>query len=155
MKTKYDLACLRTAQVWSELSSATRKKVGAVVWKDNSIIGIGYNGTPSGFANECETPEGLTKPEVLHAESNALAKVACSTNSSIGATMYITCSPCVECAKLIIQCGIRRVVYLDMYRDAAGIQLLQKANIEVEHAQIQAGGYSADPRNGSNQQANS
>jgi len=134
MKTKYDLACLKTAKVWSQLSSANRKKVGAVVWKNNSIIGIGYNGTPSGFPNACETLEGLTKPEVLHAESNALAKVACSTSSSVGATMYITCSPCVECSKLIIQCGITRVVYLESYRDAAGIELLEKANIEVYHA---------------------
>jgi dCMP deaminase len=144
MKTKYDLACLQTAQVWASLSSANRKKVGAVVWKDNSIIGIGYNGTPSGFPNICETIEGLTKPEVLHAESNALAKVACSTNSSIGATMYITCSPCVECAKLIIQCGIKRVVYLELYRDAAGIELLRKANVEVEHGEIQVGRHSID-----------
>jgi len=126
------------AEVWGSLSKARRKKVGCLIVKEGAIISDGYNGTPKGFDNNCELridehdPEALlTKPEVLHAESNAITKLAKSTQSSDKATMYTTIAPCVECSKLIIQCGIERVVYKEFYRDNDGIKLLKKANIEV------------------------
>ena len=130
-----DSAYMDMAQRWGLLSTARRKKVGCLIVKGGTIISDGYNGTPKGFDNNCET-EGLgdtlyTKPEVLHAESNAITKLAKSTQSSDGATMYITISPCVDCSKLIIQSGISRVVYGELYRDDEGIKLLKKANIQV------------------------
>lgn len=119
------------AQVWAENSYCNRRKVGALIVKDKMIISDGYNGTPSGFENVCEDEEGHTKPYVLHAEANAITKVAKSNNSSNGATLYVTAAPCMECAKLIIQSGIRRVVYLESYRLSEGIELLERAGIEV------------------------
>lgn len=127
---------LRMARIWSENSYCERRRVGALIVKDKSIISDGYNGTPSGFENLCEDEEGRTKPYVLHAEANAITKVAKSGNSSDGATLYVTASPCIECAKLIIQAGIRRVVYSEMYRYSDGIDLLQKAGIEVNLIEI-------------------
>lgn len=127
---------LRMARIWSENSYCERRCVGALIVKDKSIISDGYNGTPSGFENICEDEEGHTKPYVLHAEANAITKVAKSSNSSEGATLYVTASPCIECAKLIIQAGIRRVVYSEMYRCCDGIELLQKAGIEVDLIKI-------------------
>ena len=149
MPSQHDLdeTYLQMAFTWASLSRARRKKVGCLIVKDGAIISDGYNGTPKGFDNNCEdrhypgrecvprTPsiETLeTKPEVLHAESNAITKLAKSTQSSDGATMYITISPCLDCAKLIIQSGIRRVVYGELYRDDHGIKLLEKANIQVD-----------------------
>lgn len=127
---------LRMARIWSENSYCERRRVGALIVKEKSIISDGYNGTPSGFENICEDEEGHTKPYVLHAEANAITKVAKSSNSSEGATLYVTASPCIECAKLIIQAGIRRVVYSEMYRCCDGIELLQKAGIEVDLIKI-------------------
>lgn len=127
---------LRMARIWSENSYCERRRVGALIVKDKSIISDGYNGTPSGFENLCEDEEGHTKPYVLHAEANAITKVAKSGNSSDGATLYVTASPCIECAKLIIQSGIRRVVYSEMYRYSDGIDLLQKAGIAVDLIEI-------------------
>lgn len=127
---------LRMARIWSENSYCERRQVGALIVKDKSIISDGYNGTPSGFENLCEDEEGHTKPYVLHAEANAITKVAKSGNSSDGATLYVTASPCIECAKLIIQAGIRRVVYSEMYRYSDGIELLQKAGIGVDLIEI-------------------
>lgn len=127
---------LRMARIWSENSYCERRQVGALIVKDKSIISDGYNGTPSGFENLCEDEEGHTKPYVLHAEANAITKVAKSGNSSDGATLYVTASPCIECAKLIIQAGIRRVVYSEMYRYSDGIELLQKAGIEIDFIEI-------------------
>ena len=136
-QNKLDKTYLKMAEAWGEMSHAVRKKVGCLIVKDGAIVSDGYNGTPSGFDNNCEfgfTQQGLTtKPEVLHAESNALTKLARSTNSSDGATLYTTCSPCLDCAKLIIQSGIKRVVYGDNYRECRGLELLEKANIQVEH----------------------
>lgn len=120
------------AGVWARNSYCKRRQVGALLVKDRMIISDGYNGTPSGFDNICEDESGATKPYVLHAEANAITKVAQSGNSSKGATLYVTASPCMECAKLIIQSGIRRVVYRDEYRLTDGIDLLRKAGIEVE-----------------------
>lgn len=132
-----DRVYLKMADCLSELSKAERAKVGCLVVKDTHIISEGVNGTPAGFDNSCEyydwTEQLRTKPEVLHAESNALSKLARSTNSSEGATMYLTLSPCFDCAKLIIQAGIKRVVFSNKYRCESGIALLQKANIEVVH----------------------
>ena len=128
---KFDRSYLRMAQVWAENSYCNRRKVGALIVKDKMIISDGYNGTPSGFENVCEDEEGHTKPYVLHAEANAITKVAKSNNSSNGATLYVTAAPCMECAKLIIQSGIRRVVYLESYRLSDGIELLGRAGIEV------------------------
>ncbi len=119
------------ARIWSANSYCLRRKVGALIVKDRMIISDGYNGTPSGFENECEDENDRTKPYVLHAEANAITKVAKSNNSSEGSTLYITASPCLECAKLIIQSGIIRVVYADDYRISDGIELLKKANVEV------------------------
>jgi len=126
-----DLRYLRMARIWAENSYCQRRKVGALVVKDKMIISDGYNGTPSGFENVCEDENGLSKTYVLHAEANAITKLARSGNNSDGATLYVTASPCIECAKLIIQCGIRRVVYAEQYRLDDGINLLKRANIEV------------------------
>ena len=126
-----DRRYMRMAFIWSENSYCKRRKVGALLVKDKMIISDGYNGTPSGFENICEGENNATKPYVLHAEANAITKVARSNNSSNGATLYVTSSPCIECAKLIIQAGIRRVVYSDAYRLSDGIELLKRANIEL------------------------
>ncbi|WP_333693218.1 deoxycytidylate deaminase [Flavobacterium sp.] len=129
---KYDKAYLRIAKEWSRLSYCKRKQVGAIIVKDRMIISDGYNGTPSGFENCCEDESGVTKWYVLHAEANAILKVAGSTQSCEGATLYITLSPCKECSKLIHQSGIKRVVYHEGYKDDSGIQFLEKAGVEVE-----------------------
>jgi dCMP deaminase len=128
---QFDIRYLEMARIWSANSYCLRRKVGALIVKDRMIISDGYNGTPSGFENECEDENDRTKPYVLHAEANAITKVAKSNNSSEGSTLYITASPCLECAKLIIQSGIIRVVYADDYRISDGIELLKKANVEV------------------------
>ncbi len=130
-QTILDLRYLRMARIWAENSYCVRRKVGALVVKDKMIISDGYNGTPSGFENVCEDDNNVTKPYVLHAEANAITKVARSSNNSDGSTLYVTAAPCVECAKLIIQSGIKRVVYGEKYRLEEGIELLRKANIEV------------------------
>ena len=124
-----DQRYLRMARIWAENSYCQRRQVGALVVKNKMIISDGYNGTPSGFENICE--DGLTKPYVLHAEANAITKLARSNNNSDGATLYVTASPCIECAKLIIQAGIKRVVYGEKYRLEDGINLLKRANIEL------------------------
>ena len=124
---------MRMARVWAENSYCVRRKVGALLVKEHMIISDGYNGTPSGFENICEDENNVSKPYVLHAEANALTKVARSNNSSDGATLYVTASPCIECAKLIIQSGIKRVVYGEMYRLTDGLDLLQRAGIEIEY----------------------
>ncbi|MBF6628575.1 MAG: dCMP deaminase family protein [Proteiniphilum sp.] len=124
-----DKRYMRMAFIWAENSYCKRRKVGALLVKDKMIISDGYNGTPSGFENVCEDDDNVTKPYVLHAEANAITKVARSNNSSDGATLYVTSSPCIECAKLIIQAGITRVVYSDAYRLSDGINLLSKAHI--------------------------
>ncbi|MCM1490075.1 MAG: dCMP deaminase family protein [Muribaculum sp.] len=123
---------LRMSMIWSENSYCRRRKVGALIVRDNMIISDGYNGTPSGFPNICEE-DNVTFPYVLHAEANAITKVARSNNSSDGATLYVTASPCMECSKLIIQAGIKRVVFSDLYRIQDGLELLRKAGIEVVH----------------------
>lgn len=133
---KYDKAYLRIAKEWSQLSYCKRKQVGAIIVKDRMIISDGYNGTPSGFENCCEDEEGLTRWDVLHAEANAILKVARSTQSCEGATLYITLSPCKECSKLIHQSGIKRVVYHNGYRDDSGLQFLIKAGIDVQHIAV-------------------
>ncbi len=130
---KYDKAYLRIASEWGQLSYCKRKKVGAIIVRDKMIISDGYNGTPSNFENTCEDPDGLTLWYVLHAEANAILKVAHSTQSCEGATLYITLSPCRECSKLIHQSGIKRVVYRNGYRDDSGLDFLRKAGVEVEH----------------------
>ena len=135
-KSKLDLRYLRMARIWSENSYCLRRQVGALVVKDKMIISDGYNGTPSGFENVCEE-DGVTKPYVLHAEANAITKIARSGNNSEGATLYVTDSPCIECAKLIIQAGIRRVVFARSYRLTDGIDLLRRAGIEVEQLPIE------------------
>jgi dCMP deaminase len=124
-----DKRYMRMAFIWAENSYCKRRKVGALLVKDKMIISDGYNGTPAGFENVCEDEHNVTKPYVLHAEANAITKVARSNNSSEGATLYVTSSPCIECAKLIIQAGIKRVVYADTYRLSEGIDLLSRANI--------------------------
>ena len=129
---KFDDKYLQMAAVWAKNSYCKRRQGGALLVKDKMIISDGYNGTPSGFENVCEDENGVTKPSVLHAEANAISKVAKSGNSSAGATLYITASPCIECAKLIIQAGITRVVYKDEYRLLDGVELLRRAGIEVE-----------------------
>ena len=126
-----DRRYLRMSRIWAENSYCTRRKVGALIVKDKMIISDGYNGTPSGFENVCELEDGTTKPYVLHAEANAITKVAKSSNNSLGATLYVTASPCLECAKLIIQSGIKRVVYSEMYRLDDGLRLLERAGIET------------------------
>ncbi|MDY4614968.1 MAG: dCMP deaminase family protein [Bacteroidaceae bacterium] len=131
-----DSRYLRMARIWSENSYCQRRRVGALIVKDKRIISDGYNGTPSGFENVCEDEDHLTKPYVLHAEANAITKIARSNNNSDGSTLYVTDSPCVECSKLIIQAGIRRVVYAREYRLTDGIELLRRAGIEVEYHNI-------------------
>jgi len=128
---KFDEKYLEMAAVWATNSYCKRRQVGALLVKDRMIISDGYNGTPSGFENVCEE-NGITKPYVLHAEANAITKVAKSGNNSSGATLYVTASPCIECAKLIIQAGIKRVVYKDEYRLNDGVDLLRRAGVEVE-----------------------
>ena len=130
-RNKYDKAYLRIAKEWGLLSYCKRKKVGAIIVKDRMIISDGYNGTPSGFENCCEDEEGVTRWDVLHAEANAILKVARSTQSCEGATLYITLSPCKECSKLIHQAGIKRVVYNNGYRDDSGIAFLKKASVKM------------------------
>lgn len=126
-----DKRYMRMANIWAENSYCQRRKVGALIVKDKMIISDGYNGTPSGFENVCEDEHNTTKPYVLHAEANAITKIARSNNSSDGATLYVTASPCIECSKLIIQAGIKRVVYSEKYRLEDGIDLLKRAGIEV------------------------
>ena len=130
---KYDIAYLRMAKEWSKLSYCNRKQVGALIVKGKMIISDGYNGTPTGFENKCEDDEGNTKWYVLHAEANAILKVASSTQACMGATLYITMSPCKECSKLIHQSGIIRIVYLNEYKDNSGIAFLEKAGVSIQH----------------------
>lgn len=130
-ETKFDYSYIKMASIWAKNSYCKRRQVGALIVKERMIISDGYNGTPSGFENICEDETGATKPYVLHAEANAISKIAKSGNSSEGSTMYVTASPCLECAKLIIQAGIKRVVYKDEYRLTDGIDLLKRAGIEV------------------------
>jgi dCMP deaminase len=129
---KYDVAYMRMAMEWGKLSHCHRKKVGALIVKDKMIISDGYNGTPSGFENPCEDENGYTKWYVLHAEANAISKVASSTQSCQGATLYITLSPCKECSKLIHQAGIKRVVYHVVYKDTSGLDFLKRAGVELK-----------------------
>ena len=131
-----DSRYLRMAQIWSENSYCVRRKVGALIVRDNMIISDGYNGTPSGFPNVCEE-NNVTFPYVLHAEANAITKVARSNNSSEGGTLYVTASPCMECSKLLIQSGIKRVVFSDLYRIQDGLDLLRKAGIKVVHMPLE------------------
>ena len=133
---KFDSRYLEMAEIWAHNSYCKRRQVGALLVKDKMIISDGYNGTPAGFENECEDGN-VTKPYVLHAEANAITKVAKSGNSSAGATLYVTASPCIECSKLIIQSGISRVVYSEEYRLDDGIQLLRRAGIEVEKIDVE------------------
>lgn len=133
---KYDRAYLRMAFEWGKLSYCKRKKVGAIIVRDRMIISDGYNGTPTGFENICEDGDGYTKWYVLHAEANAISKVAASTQSCEGATLYITLSPCRECSKLIHQSGIKRVVYQHAYKDDSGLDFLQRAGVELRHLPV-------------------
>lgn len=133
---KLDRNYLRIARIWAENSYCQRLQVGAIVVKDKMIISDGYNGTPSGFENVCEDDNNVTKPYVLHAEANAITKLARSSNNSDGATLYVTASPCIECSKLIIQAGIKRVVYGKNYRLSDGLDLMRRAGIEVVHLNI-------------------
>ena len=130
-KEKYDKAYMRMAMEWGKLSYCDRRQVGAIIVKDRMIISDGYNGTPTGFENLCEDDEGYTKWYVLHAEANAILKVASSTQSCQGATLYVTLSPCKECSKLVHQAGIKRVVYFEKYKDDSGLRFLEKAGVEV------------------------
>jgi dCMP deaminase len=131
--TRYDAAYLRLAESWAKLSHCARKQVGAIIVKDEMIISDGYNGSPAGFDNCCEDTEGNTHWYVLHAEANAILKVAKSTNNCKGATLYLTLSPCKDCSKLVLQAGINRVVFIDMYKDTEGIDFLANAGVEVVH----------------------
>ena len=131
-----DVRYMRMARIWAENSYCKRRRVGALIVKDKMIISDGYNGTPAGFENVCEDENNVTKPYVLHAEANAITKIARSGNNSDGATLYVTTSPCIECAKLIIQAGIRRVIYGEKYRIEDGINLLKRANIDVEYVSV-------------------
>ncbi|GHV48850.1 hypothetical protein FACS1894181_05780 [Bacteroidia bacterium] len=131
-----DRRYLRMALIWAENSYCKRRQVGALIVNDNRIISDGFNGTPSGFENVCEDENNVTKPYVLHAEANAITKVAASSNSSRGATIYVTSAPCIECAKLIIQSGIRRVVYSENYRTGDGCSLLERAGITVDYIEL-------------------
>ena len=133
---RYDLAYLKMAQTWGELSYCKRRKVGALIVKDKMIISDGYNGTPSGFENTCEDDDNYTKWYVLHAEANAILKVAGSTQSCKGSTLYITLSPCKECSKLIHQSGITRLVYSKKYKDSSGLEFLKKAGVEITYLPI-------------------
>ena len=137
MDEKFDKRYMRMATIWAENSYCERRKVGALVVKDKMIISDGYNGTPSGFENVCEDENNVTKPYVLHAEANAITKIARSSNNSEGATLYVTASPCNEGAKLIIQAGIKRVVYGEKYRLTDGIDLLERAGVIVEYLPIE------------------
>ncbi|HEY0978591.1 MAG TPA: dCMP deaminase family protein [Flavobacteriales bacterium] len=128
---RYDTAYMRMAAEWAKLSHCTRKKVGALIVKEGMIISDGYNGTPTGFPNDCEDDNGATHWYVLHAEANAIMKVARSTNDAKGATLYLTHSPCKECSKLILQAGIKRVVYRDPYKDPSGLELLDKGHVDI------------------------
>ena len=130
---KYDSAYLKMAREWGKLSHSKRKQVGALIVKDRMIISDGFNGTPTGFDNCCEDENGVTKWEVLHAEANAILKVAASTQSCKNATLYITLSPCKDCSKLIHQAGIKRVVYANAYKDTSGLDFLEKAGVEINH----------------------
>ena len=129
---KYDIAYLRMAREWAKLSHCHRRQVGALIVKDRMIISDGYNGTPSGFENICEDDEGYTKWYVLHAEANAILKVASSTHSCKDATLYLTMSPCKDCSKLIHQSGIKRLVYIDGYKDDSGLQFLERAGVKIQ-----------------------
>lgn len=131
-----DIRYMRMARIWAENSYCKRRQVGALIVKEKMIISDGYNGTPSGFENVCEDENNVTKPYVLHAEANAITKIARSGNNSDGATLYVTTSPCIECAKLIIQAGIKRVVYGEKYRIEDGIRLLERAGIELKYLQL-------------------
>ena len=137
---KLDQRYLRMARIWAENSYCQRRQVGCLVVKDKRIISDGYNGTPSGFENICEDDNNVTKPYVLHAEANAITKLARSHNNSDGSTLYVTASPCIECAKLIIQSGITRVVYGEKYRLMDGIELLERAGIEVIFMEVEKNG---------------
>lgn len=132
---RYDMAYLKMAKSWATLSHCIRKQVGAIIVKDDMIISDGYNGTPSGFDNCCENDNGETHWYVLHAEANAILKVAKSTNNAKGATLYLTLSPCKDCSKLILQAGIVRVVYMSLYKDDSGVRFLESAGIEVKQIQ--------------------
>ena len=134
---KYDKAYLKMANIWGQLSYCERKKVGALIVKDRMIISDGFNGTPSGYKNVCEDEEHLTKWYVLHAEANAILKVAGSTQSCMGATLYITLSPCRDCSKLIHQAGIVRVVYAKTYKDATGLEFLKKAGVKLKYVSLE------------------
>ena len=135
-----DCRYLRMARIWAENSYCKRRQVGALLVKDGAIISDGFNGTPSGFENICEDENNVSKPYVLHAEANAITKIARSSQNSDGATLYVTASPCIDCAKLIIQCGIKRVVYGEKYRLDDGIRLLQRAGIETQHLNLDTDG---------------
>lgn len=133
---KFDIAYLKIALIWADLSHATRKKVGAILVRDGQIISDGYNGTPAGHENSCEDEDGVTKWQVIHGESNAILKCARSGNSCEGSTLYITYSPCRDCSKLIAQAGIKRVVYIEEYRDRSGLDFLESLNIKIEKIEI-------------------
>lgn len=135
-QAEYDRRYLEMAQIWAKNSYCKRRQVGALIVKEKMIISDGYNGTPSGFENVCEDDDFNTKPYVLHAEANAITKVAKSNNSSEDATLYVTTSPCLECSKLIIQAGIKRVVFSNKYRIEDGLKILERANIEIKHIEI-------------------
>ena len=132
---RYDKAYLRLALEWAKLSHCKRKQVGAIIVKDATIIADGYNGTPTGFENECEDEAGNTKWYVLHAEANAILKVARSSNKANGATLYLTNSPCKDCSKLVLQAGIKRLVYIDQYKDLSGLEFLEKAGLDIKQIQ--------------------
>ena len=134
---KLDLRYLKMARIWAENSYCVRRQVGALIVKDKMIISDGYNGTPSGFENICENDMGVTKPYVLHAEANAITKVAKSANNCDGGTLYVTTSPCMECSKLIIQAGIRRVVFSEKYHNTEGLDILSKVGVELVHLPLE------------------
>ncbi|MEZ4721436.1 MAG: dCMP deaminase family protein [Flavobacteriales bacterium] len=133
---RYDKAYLRLAKEWAKLSHCKRKQVGAIIVKEGTIIADGFNGTPTGFENECEDENGETKWYVLHAEANAILKVARTTNNANGATLYLTNSPCKDCSKLVLQAGIKRLVYVNRYKDASGIEFLEKAGLDVQQIEV-------------------
>ena len=134
---KLDIRYLKMARIWAENSYCVRRQVGALIVKDKMIISDGYNGTPSGFENICENDMGATKPYVLHAEANAITKVAKSANNCDGGTLYVTTSPCMECSKLIIQAGIRRVVFSEKYHNTEGLDILSKVGVELVHLPLE------------------
>jgi len=136
-QASFDRKYLQMAQIWAQNSYCKRRKVGALIVKEKMIISDGYNGTPAGFENICEDENNVTKPYVLHAEANAITKVAKSNNSSQGATLYVTTSPCMECSKLIIQSGIKRIVFCNKYHNEDGLELLRRADIEILHLEIE------------------